>query len=59
MGRDVAGPARHLDRSRLSFLGGRKLYLVGKPDAVSAITTSIEALVLDVDKMIDVWRMTN
>ena len=44
---------RHLERSRLSFLGGRKLYLVGKPDAVSAITTSIEALVLDVDKMID------
>ena len=44
---------RHLDRSRLSFLGGRKLYLVGKPEAVSAISASIEALVLDVDRMID------
>lgn len=45
--------ARHLDRSRLSFLGGRKLYLVGKADAVAAITASIETLVLDVDAMID------
>jgi hypothetical protein len=45
--------ARHLDRSRLSFLGGRKLYLVGKADAVRATSTSIEALVRDVDAMID------
>ncbi|MCK1359538.1 class I SAM-dependent methyltransferase [Bradyrhizobium sp. 199] len=45
--------ARHLDRSRLSFLGGRKLYLVGKADAVQAISGAIEALVLDVDAMID------
>lgn len=45
--------ARHLDRSRLSFLGGRKLYLVGKTDAVQAISASIEALVRDVDGMID------
>ncbi|MBR0815529.1 class I SAM-dependent methyltransferase [Bradyrhizobium diazoefficiens] len=44
---------RHLDRSRLSFLGGRKLYLVGKADAVQAISASIESLVLDVDAMID------
>ncbi|GMO95901.1 class I SAM-dependent methyltransferase [Bradyrhizobium sp. TM239] len=44
---------RHLDRSRLSFLGGRKLYLVGKADTVQAISASIEALVLDVDGMID------
>ena len=44
---------RHLDRSRLSFLGGRKLYLVGKSHAVKAISASIEALVLDVDGMID------
>jgi len=44
---------RHLDRSRLSFLGGHKLYLVGKAEAVSAISASIEALVLDVDRMID------
>ncbi|QOZ08925.1 class I SAM-dependent methyltransferase [Bradyrhizobium sp. CCBAU 51765] len=45
--------ARHLDRSRLSFLGGRKLYLVGNADAVEAISASIETLVLDVDAMID------
>ncbi|TFV37486.1 class I SAM-dependent methyltransferase [Bradyrhizobium frederickii] len=45
--------ARHLDRSRLSFLGGRKLYLVGKADAVQAISASIEALVRNVDAMID------
>ncbi|MDD1516439.1 MULTISPECIES: class I SAM-dependent methyltransferase [Bradyrhizobium] len=45
--------ARHLDRSRLSFLGGRKLYLVGKADAAAAISASIETLVLDVDAMID------
>jgi len=44
---------RHLDRSRLSFLGGRKLYLVGKADAVQAISGSIEALVRGVDAMID------
>ena len=44
---------RHLDRSRLSFLGGRKLYLVGKPDAVEAISALIESLVLDVDATID------
>ena len=44
---------RHLDRSRLSFLGGRKLYLVGKANAVEAISASIEALVLDVDALID------
>ena len=44
---------RHLDRSRLSFLGGRKLYLVGKAEAVSAISALIEALVLDVDRLVD------
>ncbi|WP_027574029.1 class I SAM-dependent methyltransferase [Bradyrhizobium sp. WSM1743] len=44
---------RHLDRSRLSFLGGRKLYLVGKADAVQAISASIAALVRDIDGMID------
>jgi SAM-dependent methyltransferase len=44
---------RHLGRSRLSFLGGRKLYLVGNIEAVDAISASIEALVHDVDGMID------
>ncbi|MCK1334572.1 class I SAM-dependent methyltransferase [Bradyrhizobium sp. 38] len=45
--------ARHLGRSRLSFLGGRKLYLAGKTEAVDAISASIETLVLDVDGMIE------
>ena len=45
--------ARHLDRSRLSFLGGRKLYLVGKADAANAISAAIEALVAHVDRLID------
>lgn len=44
---------RHLGRSRLSFLGGRKLYLVGNAEAVDAISASIEALVLDVDRLVD------
>lgn len=44
---------RHLGRSRLSFLGGRKLYLVGNADTVDAISASIEALVLDVDRLVD------
>jgi SAM-dependent methyltransferase len=44
---------RHLGRSRLSFLGGRKLYLAGRTEAVEAISASIETLVLDVDAMID------
>lgn len=44
---------RHLGRSRLSFLGGRKLYLAGGIDAVESISATIEALVLDVDAMID------
>lgn len=44
---------RHLGRSRLSFLGGRKLYLVGKESTADAISASIETLVRDVDGMID------
>jgi len=44
---------RHLRRSRLSFLGGRKLYLVGEDTAVDAICLSIERLVRDVDRLID------
>ena len=44
---------RHLGRSRLSFLGGRKLYLASGIDAVEAISATIETLVLDVDAMID------
>jgi hypothetical protein len=45
--------ARHLRRSRLSFLGGRKLYLVGQAAAVDAICAPIERLVCDVDRLID------
>jgi hypothetical protein len=45
--------AQHLRRSRLSFLGGRKLYLVGEAPAVEAICASIERLVRDVDRLID------
>ncbi|MFZ5715140.1 MAG: class I SAM-dependent methyltransferase [Bradyrhizobium sp.] len=52
-GEKLRRAARHLHRSRLSFLGGRKLYLVDKIDAVEAISESIGALVLDVDAMID------
>jgi hypothetical protein len=44
---------QHLRRSRLSFLGGRKLYLVGEDAAVDAICLSIERLVRDVDRLID------
>lgn len=44
---------RHLRRSRLSFLAGRKLYLVGTNDAVSEITSLIERLFVDVDSLID------
>jgi SAM-dependent methyltransferase len=43
----------HLSRSRLSFLAGRKLYLVGDADAAGAISASIQELVLDVDRLID------
>jgi hypothetical protein len=44
---------RHLERCRLSFLGGRKLYLVGKADAASAISALIERLVVDVDRLVE------
>jgi methyltransferase family protein len=45
--------SRHLLRSRLSFLGGRKLYLVGQGPAVGTICASIERMVRDVDRLID------
>lgn len=45
--------AQHLRRSRLSFLGGRKLYLVGQAPAVETLCASIERLVRDVDRLID------
>ena len=44
---------QHLRRSRLSFLGGRKLYLVGPDPTVDAICATIERLVRDVDRLID------
>jgi hypothetical protein len=45
--------SQHLRRSRLSFLGGRKLYLVGRAPAVDAVCASIDRLVRDVDRLID------
>jgi SAM-dependent methyltransferase len=44
---------QHLLRSRLSFLVGRKLYLIGKGHAVDLVCSSIERLVRDVDRLID------
>jgi hypothetical protein len=43
----------HLRRSRLSFLGGRKLYLVGRTEIVASISSSLECLIRDVDGLID------
>jgi hypothetical protein len=45
--------AQHLRRSRLSFVGGRKLYMIGDVAAVDAISALIDALVVDVDATID------
>jgi SAM-dependent methyltransferase len=45
--------SQHLRRSRLSFLGGRKLYLVGQATAVETLCASIERLVRGVDRLID------
>lgn len=44
---------RQLHRNRLSFLGGRKLYLVGRADVVDSISSSLESLILDIDRLID------
>jgi hypothetical protein len=44
---------QHLRRSRLSFLGGRKLYLVGHAEVVDSISSSLEDLIRDVDRLID------
>ena len=43
----------HLRRSRLSFLGGQKLYLVGRMEIVDSISSSLECLTRDVDTLID------
>jgi hypothetical protein len=45
--------SKHLQRSRLSFFGGRKLYLVGQDETVESIGAAIERLMCDVDAMID------
>jgi len=44
---------QHLHRSRLSFLGGQKLYLAGDAETVDLISSSLEQLVRDVDALID------
>jgi len=43
----------HLRRSRLSFLGGRKLYMVGRTEVVESISSMLERLTRDVDVLID------
>jgi Methyltransferase domain len=43
----------HLRRSRLSFLGGRKLYLVGPAEDVDWISSTCEKLTLHIDALID------
>lgn len=44
---------RHLERSRLSFASGRKLYLAGGAEAVDRIAGGLDRLVADVDALID------
>jgi hypothetical protein len=44
---------QHLCRSRLSFLSGQKLYLVGENRSVDLISSSLEQLAGDVDALID------
>jgi Methyltransferase domain len=43
----------HLRRSGLSFLAGKRLYLVGKAETVDFITALLEQLAGDVDALID------
>jgi hypothetical protein len=49
----VANSVRHLERSRLSFASGRKLYLAGGAAEVSEIASQLDRLVADVDTLID------
>jgi SAM-dependent methyltransferase len=44
---------QHLHRSRLGFLSGQKLYLVGGTPAVGSISAALEQLTRNVDAMID------
>jgi hypothetical protein len=44
---------QHLRRSRLSFVGGRKLYLAGRAEVVESISSSLQCLIRDVDRLID------
>lgn len=44
---------RHLERSRLSFASGRKLYLVGDAEAVEKVSVLLDRLVADADALID------
>jgi hypothetical protein len=49
----VEKSVRHLERSRLSFAAGRKLYLAGDAAAVDRIAAGLERLVVDVDALIE------
>jgi len=44
---------RHLQRSPISFLAGQKIYLVGNTEEVEASTALVDALVADVDVLIE------
>jgi hypothetical protein len=43
----------HLKRSPISFLSGQKIYLVGNAGEVEAMTALVDALVADVDALIE------
>ncbi len=43
----------HLKRSPISFLSGQKLYLVGNTGEIEAVTALIDALVTDVDALVE------
>lgn len=45
--------AKHLQRSRLSFLSGQKLYLAGESRSVDQISSTLEQLTRNVDILID------
>lgn len=49
----VEKSVRHLERSRLSFAAGRKLYLAGDAETVDRIAGGLERLVVDVDALIE------
>jgi hypothetical protein len=49
----VERSVRHLERSRLSFASGRKMYLAGDAKAVDQVAGRLDRLVADADALID------